>query len=69
MQFTDLLEEFLAAKKIVDDLREKYNENPYKYNCSFNEVFYSECSRYTEARESLNSYVERKSLSDMRFGG
>lgn len=71
MNFVDLLDEYLAAKKIVDTLRDQYNQNQnqYLYKASFNNYYYAEVERYQEARNRLNDYVERKSLSDTLFGG
>ena len=70
MEFTDLLDDYLAQKKNIDELREQYNAHPYHYNVSFSDYFYKEVERYQEARTRLNEFMRpRKSLFEMQFGG
>lgn len=69
MEFTDLLDEYLAAKKVVDDLRERFNPHNYQSTYSFSDIYYSEYERYQNARTRLNDFVNKKDLYNTRFGG
>lgn len=69
MEFTDLLDDYLAQKEVIDKLREKYNQNPYAYNTSFNDYYYEAIELYQKSRNRLNEFMNRKSLSEIRFGG
>lgn len=69
MEFIDLLDDYLAQKKNIDELREQYIAHPYRYNASFGDYYYDEVERYQEARTRLNEFMRpRKSLVEMQFG-
>jgi uncharacterized protein YeaO (DUF488 family) len=68
MQFTDLLDDYLAQKEVVDKLREKYNQNPESYKESFTNYYYEPTEKYQQARNRLNEFMTRKPLSEIRFG-
>ena len=67
MEFTDLLDDYLtaqklianyiSAKKLIDDVQESYEINRHAYKLSFEDQFYSEIGGYSHARDQLNNFM------------
>jgi len=72
MEFTDLLDDYLAQKEVIDKLRIEYSQNLYAYSTtfkSFDDYYFEPVEKYQQARNRLNEFMNRKSLSEIRFGG
>lgn len=54
MVFTEALNEYLDAKRVVDDRKEKFT------GYGFSDVYFRECTTLQKAEDTLNSFFTPK---------